>query len=60
MPYQAAIRLASVAITPAVLLDVLFAFEKNKGLPLWGFIILASAYTGFAVYSNREPSISDQ
>lgn len=53
MSYKTAVRLASVALTPVILIDFAAIVIAGRGLPILLFVIIATTYTAFAVRCNR-------
>lgn len=56
LPYKTLMRLAAVALTPVLVLDLLLDFSPMK-IPFWGLlgIFVGLGYLFFAIKSNDEP-----
>lgn len=53
--YEEAVRLACIALTPAVLFDVILSFTIGDGLSFWLFVLATLGYLAYAIHSNRHP-----
>lgn len=60
LPYKTLLRLAAVAITPVLVLDVLLEFSPLK-IPFWSIlgIGIGLGYLFFAIKSNSEPEAAN-
>lgn len=57
--YEDAVRLSCVALTPAVLADMVLTLAIGDGISIPLFIILTLFYLGFAIHSNRTLETGD-
>jgi|GEM_PF-2945894 len=53
LSYHTSVRLAAVAITPAILIDAAVTLATGNRFPFLAFVMIATCYTAYAAHCNR-------